>query len=162
MSSIYKRKRNGKNDGYIMYSIYAYDPLKNKKRYFNITLGKLGPTLTLKDCLKQQKELDRVFDIKKGGKEELTLNNAIKTYLQHKKIHFRTKPPKPSTITLISYHLNTLQNAIATRYGRGIMIKHLSPSILDWYWNIRKERLKPSSIIVHERIVKSFLDWTKN
>ena len=34
MSSIYKRKRNGKNDGYVMYSIYAYDPLKNKKRYF--------------------------------------------------------------------------------------------------------------------------------
>ena len=31
MSSIYKRKRNGKNDGYVMYSIYAYDPLKNKK-----------------------------------------------------------------------------------------------------------------------------------
>ena len=89
MSSIYKRKRNGKNDGYVMYSIYAYDPLKNKKRYFNITLGKLGPTLTWNDCLKQQKELNRVFDIKKGGKKELTLNNAIKTYLQHKKIHFR-------------------------------------------------------------------------
>ena len=34
MSSIYKRKRNGKKDGYVMYSIYAYDPLKNKKRYF--------------------------------------------------------------------------------------------------------------------------------
>ena len=110
MSSIYKRKRNGKNDGYVMYSIYAYDPLKNKKRYFNITLGKLGPTLTWNDCLKQQKELNRVFDIKKGGKKELTLNNAIKTYLQHKKIHFRTKPPKSSTITLISYHLNTFEN----------------------------------------------------
>ena len=33
MSRIYIRKRNGKNDGYVMYSIYAYDPLKNKKRY---------------------------------------------------------------------------------------------------------------------------------
>ena len=162
MSSIYKRKRNGKNDGYVMYSIYAYDPLKNKKRYFNITLGKLGPTLTWNDCLKQQKELNRVFDIKKGGKKELTLNNAIKTYLQHKKTHFRIKPPKSSTITLISYHLNTFENTIAARYGRGIMIKHLSPSILEWYWNIRKEKLKPSSIIVHKRIVDSFLGWTKS
>ena len=32
MSSIYKRKRNGKEDGYVMYSRYAFDPLKNKKR----------------------------------------------------------------------------------------------------------------------------------
>ena len=31
MSSIYKRKRNGKEDGYVMYSTYAFDPLKNKK-----------------------------------------------------------------------------------------------------------------------------------
>ena len=36
MSSIYKRKRNGKEDGYVMYSTYAFDPLKNKKRYFSI------------------------------------------------------------------------------------------------------------------------------
>ena len=36
MSSIYKRKRNGINDGYVMYSIYAYDPLRNKKRSFLI------------------------------------------------------------------------------------------------------------------------------
>ena len=42
MSSIYKRKRNGKEDGYVMYSTYAFDPLKNKKRYYNITIGKLG------------------------------------------------------------------------------------------------------------------------
>jgi len=42
------------------------------------------------------------------------------------------------------------------------MIKHLSPSILEWYWNIRKEKLKPSSIIVHKRIVESFLGWTKS
>ena len=46
MSSIYKRKRNGKEDGYVMYSTYAFDPLKNKKRYYNITIGKLGPTLS--------------------------------------------------------------------------------------------------------------------
>ena len=100
MSSIYKRKRNGKNDGYVMYSIYAYDPLKNKKRYFNITLGKIGPTLTWDDCLKQKKELDRVFDIKKGGKQEMQLNKAITTYLKHKMIHFNVKPPKNSSMKL--------------------------------------------------------------
>ena len=56
MSSIYKRKRNGKEDGYVMYSTYAFDPLKNKKRYFNITIGKLGPSLTWDDCKKQKKD----------------------------------------------------------------------------------------------------------
>ena len=60
MSSIYKRKRNGKEDGYVMYSTYAFDPLKNKKRYYNITIGKLGPTLSWDDCKKQKKELVKI------------------------------------------------------------------------------------------------------
>ncbi|MDG1089816.1 MAG: hypothetical protein P8P37_03015 [Candidatus Marinimicrobia bacterium] len=119
MSSIYKRKRNGKNDGYVMYSIYAYDPLKNKKRYFNITLGKIGPTLTWDDCLKQKKELDRVFDIKKGGKQEMQLNKAITTYLKHKMIHFNVKPPKNSSMKLQNYHLDKFKEIIVKRYGSG-------------------------------------------
>ena len=45
MSSIYKRKRNGKEDGYVMYSTYAFDPLKNKKRYYNITIEFESPHL---------------------------------------------------------------------------------------------------------------------
>ena len=162
MSSIYKRKRNGENDGYVMYSIYAYDPLKNKKRYFNITLGKISPTLTWDDCLKQKKELDRVFDIKKGGKQEMQLNKAIKTYLKHKTIHFKTKPPKNSSIKLQNYHLEKFKEVIVKRYGSGIMMKHIDNSILSWYFEIRKEELKTSSMIVHKRIIDSFLNWTKD
>ena len=48
MSSIYKRKRNGKNDGYVMYSIYAYDPLKNKKNIAKINLSKIQEILDKK------------------------------------------------------------------------------------------------------------------
>ena len=162
MSSIYKRKRNGKNDGYVMYSIYAYDPLKNKKRYFNITLGKIGPTLTWDDCLKQKKELDRVFAIKKGGKQEMQLNSAIKTYLKHKMIHFTTKPPKTSSMKLQNYHLCKFQEIIVKRYGSGIMMKHIDNNILDWYFETREQRLKTSSMIVHKRIIDSFLNWIKN
>ena len=162
MSSIYKRKRNGKNDGYVMYSTYAYDPLRNKKRYFNITLGKLGPTLTWNDCIKKQKELDKVFDIKKGGKKDLSLNKAIEIYLEYKKIHFKTKPPKPSTIKLISYHLKTFKKFITSRYGQGIMIKHIDMNILVSYFAIRDRKLKDSSMEVHTRIIRSFFDWAKN
>ena len=134
MSSIYKRKRNGKNDGYVMYSIYAYDPLKNKKRYFNITLGKIGPALTWDDCLKQKKELDRVFDIKKGGKQEMQLNKAITTYLKHKMIHYNIKPPKNSSIKLQNYHLDKFKEIIVKRYGSGIMMKHIDQEILKRYY----------------------------
>ena len=141
MSSIYKRKRNGKNDGYVMYSIYAYDPLKNKKRYFNITLGKIGPALTWDDCLKQKKELDRVFDIKKGGKQEMQLNKAITTYLKHKMIHFNIKPPKNSSIKLQNYHLDKFKEIIVKRYGSGIMMKHIDDDILKWYYEIREKKL---------------------
>ena len=162
MSSIYKRKRNGKNDGYVMYSIYAYDPLKNKKRYFNITLGKIGPTLTWDDCLKQKKELDRVFAIKKGGKREMQLSSAIKTYLKHKMIHFITKPPKASSMKLQNYHLYKFEEVIVQRYGSGIMMKHIDSNILDWYFDIREQELKTSSMIVHKRIIDSFLNWIKN
>jgi len=161
MSSIYKRKRNGKNDGYVMYSIYAYDPLKNKKRYFNITLGKIGPTLTWDDCLKQKKDLDRVFSIKKGGKQEMQLNNAIKTYLKHKTIHFKIKPPKRSSIKLQNYHLDTFQQIIIKRYGSGIMMKHIDTHMLNWYFEIREKELKRSSMLVHKRIIDSFLRWVK-
>ena len=161
MSSIYKRKRNGENDGYVMYSIYAYDPLKNKKRYFNITLGKIGPTLTWDDCLKQKKELDRVFSIKKGGKQEMQLNNAIKTYLKHKTIHFNIKPPKKSSIQLQNYHLDTFKEIIVKRYGSGIMMKHIDGNMLNWYLEIREKELKKSSMLVHKRIIDSFLMWTK-
>ena len=162
MSSIYKRKRNGKKDGYIMYSIYAYDPLKNKKRYFNITLGKIGPTLTWDDCLKQKKELDRVFDIKKGGKQEMQLNKAITTYLKHKMIHFNVKPPKNSSMKLQNYHLDKFKEVIVKRYGFGIMIKHIDDNMLKWYYEIRDQELKTSSFIVHKRIINSFLSWTKD
>jgi hypothetical protein len=162
MSSIYKRKRNGKNDGYVMYSIYAYDPLKNKKRYFNITLGKIGPTLTWDDCLKQKKELDRVFDIKKGGKQEMQLNKAITTYLKHKMIHFNVKPPKNSSLKLQNYHLDKFKEVIVKRYGFGIMIKHIDDNMLKWYYEIRDQELKTSSFIVHKRIINSFLSWTKD
>ena len=162
MSSIYKRKRNGKNDGYVMYSTYAYDPLRNKKRYFNITLGKLGPALTWNDCIKKQKELDKVFDIKKGGKEDLSLNKAIEIYLEYKKIHFKTNPPKSSTIKLISYHLKTFKDIIISRYGQGIMIKHIDMKILGSYFAIRDKELKDSSMEVHTRIIRSFFDWAKN
>ena len=162
MSSIYKRKRNGKNDGYVMYSIYAYDPLKNKKRYFNITLGKIGPTLTWDDCLKQKKELDRVFDIKKGGKQEMQLNKAITTYLKHKIIHFNVKPPKNSSMKLQNYHLDKFKEVIVKRYGFGIMIKHIDDNMLKWYYEIRDQELKTSSFIVHKRIINSFLSWTKD
>ena len=162
MSSIYKRKRNGINDGYVMYSIYAYDPLRNKKRYFNITLGKLGSTLTWNDCIKKQKELDKVFDIKKGGKEDLSLNKAIEIYLEYKKIYFKTKPPKPSTIKLISYHLKTFKDFITSRYGQGIMIKHIDMKILVSYFAIRDKAIKDSSMEVHTRIIRSFFDWVKN
>ena len=144
MSSIYKRKRNGKKDGYVMYSIYAYDPLKNKKRYFNITLGKISPTLTWDDCLKQKKELDRVFDIKKGGKQEMQLNKAIKTYLKHKMIHFKTKPPKSTSIKLQNYHLDKFKEIIVKRYGFGIMMKHIDDNMLKWYYEIREKELKTS------------------
>ena len=162
MSSIYKRKRNGKNDGYVMYSIYAYDPLKNKKRYFNITLGKIGPTLTWDDCLKQKKELDRVFDIKKGGKQEMQLNKAITTYLKHKMIHFNVKPPKNSSMKLQNYHLDKFKEVIVKRYGFGIMIKHIDDNMLKWYYEIRDQELKTSSFIVHKRIINRFLSWTKD
>jgi hypothetical protein len=162
MSSIYKRKRNGKKDGYVMYSIYAYDPLKNKKRYFNITLGKIGPTLTWDDCLKQKKELDRVFDIKKGGKQEMQLNKAITTYLKHKMIHFNVKPPKNSSMKLQNYHLDKFKEVIVKRYGFGIMIKHIDDNMLKWYYEIRDQELKTSSFIVHKRIINSFLSWTKD
>ena len=162
MSSIYKRKRNGKNDGYVMYSIYAYDPLKNKKRYFNITLGKIGPTLTWDDCLKQKKELDRVFDIKKGGKQEMQLNKAITTYLKHKMIHFNVKPPKNSSMKLQNYHIDKFKEVIVKRYGFGIMMKHIDDNILKWYYEIRDQELKTSSFIVHKRIINSFLSWTKD
>ena len=162
MSSIYKRKRNGKNDGYVMYSIYAYDPLKNKKRYFNITLGKIGPTLTWDDRLKQKKELDRVFDIKKGGKQEMQLNKAITTYLKHKMIHFNVKPPKNSSMKLQNYHLDKFKEVIVKRYGFGIMIKHIDDNMLKWYYEIRDQELKTSSFIVHKRIINSFLSWTKD
>ena len=162
MSSIYQRKRNGKNDGYVMYSTYAYDPLRNKKRYFNITLGKLGPALTWNDCIKKQKELDKVFDIKKGGKENISLNKAIEIYLEYKKIYFKTKPPKPSTIKLISYHLKTFKEIIISRYGKGIMIKHINMKILVSYFAIRDRELKDSSMEVHTRIIRSFFDWGKN
>ena len=84
MSSIYKRKRNGKEDGYVMYSTYAFDPLKNKKRYFNITIGKLGPSLSWDDCKKQKKDLDRMFKAKEGGKKEMNLKTAIETYISYK------------------------------------------------------------------------------
>ena len=162
MSSIYKRKRNGKNDGYVMYSIYAYDPLKNKKRYFNITLGKIGPALTWDDCLKKKKELDRVFDIKKGGKQEMQLNKAITTYLKHKMIHFNIKPPKNSSIKLQNYHLDKFKEIIVKRYGSGIMMKHRDDNILKWYYEIREEKLKTSSFIVHKRIINGFLSWIKD
>ena len=161
MSSIYKRKRNGKKDGYVMYSIYAYDPLKNKKRYFNITLGKIGPALTWDDCLKQKKELDRVFDIKKGGKQEMQLNKAVKTYLKHKMIHFKTKPPKSTSIKLQNYHLDKFKEIIVKRYGFGIMMKHIDDNMLKWYYEIREKELKTSSMLVHKRIIDGFLTWVK-
>ena len=113
MSSIYKRKRNGKEDGYVMYSTYAFDPLKNKKRYYNITIGKLGPTLSWEDCKKQKKELDRSFKAKNGGKKEMNLNNAIETYLLFKKS--QKNDLKIKSLEKIKYHLKKFNNIVSQR-----------------------------------------------
>ncbi len=160
MSSIYKRKRNGKEDGYVMYSTYAFDPLKNKKRYFNITIGKLGPTLSWDDCKKQKKELDRMFKAKEGGKKEMNLKTAIETYLKFKLS--KNKSLKPNSQKLTSYHLNKFNKTISKRYGSGIMIKHIDIKILAWYYAIRNKELRKSSMEVHRKIIDSFLEWTKN
>ena len=160
MSSIYKRKRNGKEDGYVMYSTYAFDPLKNKKRYFNITIGKLGPTLSWDDCKKQKKELDRMFKAKEGGKKEMNLKTAIKTYIKFKLS--KNKSLKPNSQKLTLYHLNKFNKTISKRYGSGIMIKHIDIKILAWYYALRNKELRTSSMEVHRRIIDSFLEWTKN
>ena len=160
MSSIYKRKRNGKEDGYVMYSIYAFDPLKNKKRYFNITIGKLGPTLSWDDCKKQKKDLDRTFKSKEGGKKEMNLKTAIDTYMKYKLS--KNKYMKESSKKLTIYHLNKFNNTISKRYGSGIMIKHVDIKILAWYYALRTKELQYSSMEVHRRIVDSFFEWTKN
>ena len=160
MSSIYKRKRNGKEDGYVMYSIYAFDPLKNKKRYFNITIGKLGPTLSWDDCKKQKKDLDRMFKSKEGGKKEMNLKTAIDTYMKYKLS--KNKYMKESSKKLTIYHLNKFNNTLSERYGSGIMIKHIDIKILAWYYALRTKELQYSSMEVHRRIIDSFFDWTKN
>ena len=160
MSSIYKRKRNGKEDGYVMYSTYAYDPLKNKKRYFNITIGKLGPSLSWDDCKKQKKELDRMFKSKEAGKSEMNLKTAIDTYLKYKLVQNRKM--NESSKKLVSYHLNKFNSVIFQRYGAGIMIKHIDIKILAWYYALRTKELKESSMNVHRRIIDSFLNWTMN
>jgi len=160
MSSIYKRKRNGKEDGYVMYSTYAFDPLKNKKRYFNITIGKLGPTLSWDDCKKQKKELDRMFKSKEGGKKEMNLKTAIETYIKFKLS--KNKSLKPNSQKLTLYHLNKFNKTISKRYGSGIMIKHIDIKILAWYYALRNKELRISSMEVHRRIIDSFLEWTKN
>tara|TARA_B100000700_G_scaffold43305_1_gene44639 strand:- start:860 stop:1342 length:483 start_codon:yes stop_codon:yes gene_type:complete len=159
MSSIYKRKRNGKEDGYVMYSTYAFDPLKNKKRYYNITIGKLGPTLSWEDCKKQKKELDRSFKAKNGGKKEMNLNNAIETYLLFKKS--QKNDLKIKSLEKIKYHLKKFNNIVSQRYGSGIMVKHIDIKILAWYYALRSKELKISSLNVHRRIVDSFFSWTK-
>ena len=160
MSSIYKRKRNGKEDGYVMYSTYAFDPLKNKKRYFNITIGKLGPSLSWDDCKKQKKELDRMFKAKEGGKKEMNLKTAIETYIKFKLS--KNKSLKPNSQKLTLYHLNKFNKTISERYGSGIMIKHVDIKILAWYYALRNKELRSSSMEVHRRIIDSFLEWTKN
>ena len=159
MSSIYKRKRNGKEDGYVMYSTYAFDPLKNKKRYYNITIGKLGPTLSWEDCKKQKKELDRTFKAKNGGKKEMNLNNAIEIYLLFKK--GQKNDLKIKSLEKIKYHLKKFNNIVSQRYGSGIMVKHIDIKILAWYYALRSRELKTSSLNVHRRIVDSFFSWTK-
>ncbi len=146
MSSIYKRKRNGKEDGYVMYSTYAFDPLKNKKRYYNITIGKLGPTLSWDDCKKQKKELDRIFKAKEGGKKEMNLKTAIETYIAFKS----------------SKNKSLKQSSKNERYGAGIMIKHIDIKILAWYYALRTKELKQSSMEVHRRVIDAFFEWTKN
>ena len=160
MSSIYKRKRNGKEDGYVMYSTYAFDPLKNKKRYFNITIGKLGPSLSWDDCKKQKKELDRMFKAKEGGKKEMNLKTAIETFVKYKSS--KNKSLKKNSRKLTLYHLNKFNKTISERYGSGIMIKHIDIKILAWYYALRNKELRSSSMEVHRRIIDSFLEWTKN
>ena len=160
MSSIYKRKRNGKEDGYVMYSTYAFDPLKNKKRYFNITIGKLSPSLSWDDCKKQKKELDRMFKAKEGGKKEMNLKTAIETFIKFKLS--KNKSLKQNSKKLILYHLNKFNKTISERYGSGIMIKHIDIKILAWYYALRNKELRTSSMEVHRRIIDSFLEWTKN
>ena len=160
MSSIYKRKRNGKEDGYVMYSTYAFDPLKNKKRYFNITIGKLSPSLPGDDCKKQKKELDRMFKAKEGGKKEMNLKTAIETFIKFKLS--KNKSLKHNSKKLILYHLNKFNKTISERYGSGIMIKHIDIKILAWYYALRNKELRRSSMEVHRRIIDSFLEWTKN
>ena len=160
MSSIYKRKRNGKEDGYVMYSTYAFDPLKNKKRYFNITIGKLGPTLSWDDCKKQKKELDRMFKAKEGGKKEMNLKTAIETFIKFKL--FKNKSLKQNSKKLMTYHLYKFNNTLSHRYGSGIMIKHIDIKILAWYYALRSKELKQSSMDVHRRIIDSFFQWTNN
>ena len=160
MSSIYKRKRNGKEDGYVMYSTYAFDPLKNKKRYFNITIGKLSPSLSWDDCKKQKKELDRMFKAKEGGKKEMNLKTAIETFIKFKSS--KNNSLKQNSKKLILYHLNKFNKTISERYGSGIMIKHIDIKILAWYYALRNKELRRSSMEVHRRIIDSFLEWTKN
>ena len=160
MSSIYKRKRNGEEDGYVMYSTYAYDPLKNKKRYFNITIGKLGPSLSWDDCKKQKKELDRMFKSKEAGKSEMNLKTAINTYYKFKLS--KNKKMKETSRKLTEYHLNKFNTTVSKRYGSGIMVKHIDIKILAWYYALRTKELKESSMNVHRRIIDSFLKWTKN
>jgi hypothetical protein len=77
-------------------------------------------------------------------------------------IHFKTKPPKNSSIKLQNYHLDTFKEIIVKRYGSGIMMKHIDNNMLSWYFEIREEELKTSSMIVHKRIIDSFLNWTKD
>ena len=160
MSSIYKRKRNGKEDGYVMYSTYAFDPLKNKKRYYNITIGKLGPALSWDDCKKQKKEIDRMFKAKEGGKKEMNLKTAIETYIAFKSS--KNKSLKQNSKKLTIYHLNKFNTTLSDRYGAGIMIKHIDIKILAWYYALRTKELKQSSMEVHRRIIDAFFEWTKN
>ena len=56
----------------------------------------------------------------------------------------------------------SLVKEIVQRYGSGIMMKHIDSNILDWYFDIREQELKASSMIVHKRIIDSFLNWIKN
>lgn len=160
MSSIYKRKRNGKFDGYVMYSTYAFDPIKNKKRYFNITIGKLGPTLSWNDCIKKKKDLDRSFQNQKQNKKEMILNQAIKTYIEFKKN--KNSKISAASIKILSYHLNKFQKILNKRYGMGIKTKHIELKMLAWYFALRQSQLKESSLEVHRRIIFSFLGWTKD
>ena len=63
---------------------------------------------------------------------------------------------------LQNYHLYKFEEVIVQRYGSGIMMKHIDSNILDWYFDIREQELKTSSMIVHKRIIDSFLNWIKN